>query len=275
MLSLDGGEPIATFRPKKKKSKQQKLYIQDQRDDDQPDKGSRFISNNSSLMLYPTDQREIVYIYGPSGSGKSTIVKQYAECFHEKYPDRPIYMFSTVKNDETIVSAESDTSEKDVVIEYVPLDEDLVNNPINIADDIPSGSLVIFDDCATIENAQILKAVEKLQDSILETGRHCDLYCLVTNHQLNRSTNRHSTNMMFNEMHRIVFFPHRCNRPQVIKLLTNHFGLIEKQARTLLNQTPGNCRWMCASKKFPNYVLTPMVCCLMSQINRIFENIAK
>jgi Cdc6-like AAA superfamily ATPase len=49
-----------------------------------------------------TKEREILYITGPSGSGKSTYTRKFLEQYKKKHKDRPIYLFSSLPEDESL-----------------------------------------------------------------------------------------------------------------------------------------------------------------------------
>ena len=64
------------------------------------------ISNDSKFQIVPdlTKERQILYITGASGSGKSTFTRKYIEELKKKKKDTPIYLFSALKEDESLDS---------------------------------------------------------------------------------------------------------------------------------------------------------------------------
>jgi len=61
-------------------------------------------------------------------------------------------------------------------------DMNLVTNPIDIFKDLRFGDLVFFDDCDTVTEKKIRDALSKIQNDVLETGRHNNIHILITSH---------------------------------------------------------------------------------------------
>ena len=99
------------------------------------------IPNDSKFQQMPdtTKEREILYITGCSGSGKSTYTRKFIEQLKEAKEDIPIYLFSALKEDESLDS---------VGPKRIELDESLVDDPIDIKE--LSHSVVLFDDIDVI-----------------------------------------------------------------------------------------------------------------------------
>lgn len=76
-------------------------------------------------------------------------------------PDEECYVFSPIDYDKSL-------DDNDIV--RVDLDDHLLNKPITVEE--LQDSLVVFDDCESLKNKQMLKYIQWLRDSILETGRH-------------------------------------------------------------------------------------------------------
>ena len=64
------------------------------------------MSNDSKFQQLPNtkSEREIRCITGCSGSGKSTYTRMYLEQYKKKFKSNPIYMFSSLKEDESLDS---------------------------------------------------------------------------------------------------------------------------------------------------------------------------
>jgi len=62
------------------------------------------ISHAGKFQLMPDlkKEREILYITGPSGSGKSTFTRRYIEELRKLKKDIPVYLFSNLKEDESL-----------------------------------------------------------------------------------------------------------------------------------------------------------------------------
>ena len=140
------------------------------------------IANDAKFQLIanPKTEREILYITGPSGSGKSAFVRKYLEQYKKTFKDRPIYLFSSLPDDESL---------DDIEPKRVRLDESIYIDPIPIKEF--SDSVIIFDDVDVISDKRIRDGVYNLLNQVLEIGRHFKITCLMTS-QLpsNRSDTR-------------------------------------------------------------------------------------
>ena len=85
------------------------------------------IANDAKLQLIPNPkvEREIIYITGPSGSGKSTFTRKYIEEYKKTFKDNPVYLFSSLPDDESL---------DDVEPKRVRLDSSIYEDPILIQD---------------------------------------------------------------------------------------------------------------------------------------------
>ena len=153
------------------------------------------------------DTREILYITGQSGSGKTTYLSKYLKCWKKQFKTNDIYVFSILKEDKQI---------DDLNVIRIPIDQDLLENPIEL-EDIEEYSMLVFDDIDVISNKKIKTAVYDILNKILEIGRHKSLYCIVTNHM---PTSR-DIQRTLNECHTITYFPQSTTRA-VIYLLENY-----------------------------------------------------
>ena len=104
------------------------------------------ISNDSKFQQVPNTkaEREILYITGRSGSGKSTYTRMYLEQYKKKYKNNPIYMFSSLKEDESLDSVKP---------QRFKINDSLHQDPIKVEE--LASSCVIFDDIDVISNKKI------------------------------------------------------------------------------------------------------------------------
>lgn len=193
------------------------------------------------ILPFPSKTREIIYICGPSGSGKSVWASKYIKNYKKAYPSGHVFIFSRLDSDPCF----------DENLVRVPMDETLLEDPIDIQEDIPANSLVVFDDCDTLKDENIKKACARIMIDILETGRHRNIYCLVTSHLLRR-TNRAENATIYNELHRLVIFPQSGNRKVMEDILYEQFGITRAKVRKILDH---KTRWLCFGKKIPMYVM--------------------
>jgi len=198
------------------------------------------ISNDSKFQQLPNNktEREILYITGCSGSGKSTYTRMYLEQYKKKFKSNPIYMFSSLKEDESLDSVKP---------QRFKIDESLYLNPLQ-AEELKD-SVVIFDDIDVISNRKIKEAVYNILNQVLEIGRHYRTSCIVTNHL---PTNGNWTRRILNESSSYIYFPASAGG-KVKYLLTEYLDIDKKQIKYFKNC---HTRWVCIGKNFPQYYIT-------------------
>lgn len=192
-------------------------------------------------------EREIIYLTGASGSGKSTYIRKYCEKFKKAYPDRDIYLFSSLKEDESLDAVKP---------KRVKMDEELYKNPIKPED--LEQSLVIFDDCDVLSDKKIRDAVMSLSNQVLEIGRHYKISACYVSHL---PTNKGDTRRILNEAHAIVYFPHSGSLRGTRYLLEQYVGLDIKEIMAIKKM---ETRWCCLFKNYPQVAMTEKNCWLLS-----------
>ena len=186
-----------------------------------------------------SSRREILYITGPSGSGKSTYTLNYLKQYKKLNKKNEIWLFSALTEDETIDKAKP----KRIII-----DDRLITEPIPIEDF--TDSLVIFDDIDVIKIKEHRNAVYDILNGILETGRHFNISCIITNHL---PTAGKDTRRVINEAHSITYFPQAGSAGQMKRLLQDYLGL---DSQTLKKIRKMNTRWATVFKNYPMCILT-------------------
>ena len=194
------------------------------------------MANDSKLQQAPdtTKEREILYITGPSGSGKSTYTRKFLEQYRKKHRDHPIYLFSSLPEDESLDKIKP---------QRIRLDENIYEDPIHVED--LETSVVIFDDIDVISDRKIRDAVYTILNNVLEIGRHYNITCVVTNHL---PTNGKDTRRILNEAHAVVYFPHSASG-KIKYLLTEYLGVDKKM---IAHFKWANSRWCCIFKNYPH-----------------------
>lgn len=186
------------------------------------------------------DKTERAYISGPTDSGKSYFVRKYMEQLRKVYPNRKIYLFSDVEEDEEI--------DKIPNLIRVHLDEDLIKKK-PIRPETLKNSIVLFDDIDSIQNPKLYKVIAALRDSLLRRGRHEDISVICTNHLL---TNYKDTRIILNECNTITFFPRSGGTDAIKYTLKKYGGLSSKQIQTVMSLPS---RWIMLYKCYPNFIL--------------------
>lgn len=187
----------------------------------------------------PDTERQILYITGASGSGKSTYTANYCKQYRKTFKDNEIYLFSALGDDESL----------DVVKpKRVIIDDRLIEDPLKVEDF--ENSLVIFDDTDVLSNKKHREAVYTLLNSILETGRHFRISCVLTNHL---ATNGKDTRRILNECHSITYFPSSGSLKSLKYLLTEYIGLDKKDMVKIKKM---KSRWATIFKNYPQIAMT-------------------
>lgn len=186
-----------------------------------------------------TIERSILYITGASGSGKSYYTAQYIKQYKRLYPKRDIYIFSSLNEDKVLDALK---------VKRVKLDENLLTEHIT-AEDFKN-SLVIFDDTDALTNKMMKTKVNNILNSILQTGRHFDVSCILTYHT---PTGNRDTTMILNEAHSITIFPHSLGGRKLKYLLMDYIGLDKEQVKKIKNL---ESRWVTICKTYPMTILS-------------------
>lgn len=206
----------------------------------QTTKMKEIIINDGEILPYPVSDgtSERGYIAGPSGSGKSTCTSKYANLFKKLYPDRKLYIFSDVEEDEVL-------DKLDPI--RIKLDEQIYENPI--ASGELANSIVIFDDIDSIMDKKIKNAVETLRDSLLKRGRHENITVVCTSHQI---TNYKETRVVLGEANYITVFPRSGSTNGIQYVLKKYCGFNSDQIDKIMNLPS---RWVSIYKTYPLYVI--------------------
>jgi len=246
MFSLTDGRPIAKFAEGKLKRKCTLNIIEDKKKDKYAQTfGSEIEFKGSSMIPVPNiDSRDIIYIAGSSGSGKSTMASKYLETFQHIFPNSTIFVFSRKDSG-------TDPAFRKLRLQYIPINDELVANSVDITKDCEEGSCFLFDDIATIMDDQQKKTVYKIMCDIMEVGRAKRIYCIITNHLINPNDKKIGR-IIFNEMHDLVIFPKSGNFRAMTYCLDKYFGY-DKQTINKILKLPS--RWVLINKQYPNYVL--------------------
>ena len=191
-------------------------------------------------MINPKTERQIWYVVGASGSGKSYYTKKVCKEYTKKFPDRPVYMFSTLPEDVSVDDIKN--------LKRPKIDDTLVSDPIDASEF--AESMVVFDDCDTIANKAHRKEVFKILDQILQTGRHHKISCILTFHL---PSDRQTTRQMLNECHFVTIFPKSVMTKSTKYVLENYIGITPKMMKEIKKLSS---RWVTIAKNYPQAIVS-------------------
>jgi nicotinamide riboside kinase len=239
LLNVSGARPIAKIKGDGKLNNQI-LYVLPYEDNEM---GMVNMELDPKMKFHPipdnTKNRDCHYITGASGSGKSTWCRKFINEFQQQHKKKKkdIYLFSRITEDESLDSIKP---------LRIKIGDNLVVDPLQLEDF--KDSLVIFDDTDIIKPKKLRDEVDHLRDEILQGGRHKNITCLITNHNMVGK----DLKTVLNECHTITFFPANYNR-QLKYLLNEYLGLDKNQIKKI-RQTKS--RWVTVFKSFPQVILT-------------------
>lgn len=246
MLSAKNGIPIAKIKggrydgsiihvidPESKKAKHDKTLTKE-----------IAISDGKVVRMPKIEERGVDYIAGPSGSGKSTHASELIKGLQKIYPEKIFYAFSRT-------NIKDDPSLKDIKGYQIDVDDSLIDDPIDISRDFAGGSVILFDDCNTIQNEKLRKMVDQIMSDIMEVGRKMDIYIIITNHLVIPNEKKLARTIM-NEMQTLTVFPKSGSAQQIRYVLKQYFGLNKDQIEGIL-ELPS--RWVTIFKSFPQCVV--------------------
>lgn len=248
MLNYKDGTPIAKVFNLKGRSPGKLLYLNTKND-------KQYQPSISNVRIEPRlnpYNRTVSYVAGPSGSGKTTYALELIKPYLELYPDKPFFLFSRT-------DFKDDPAYKGLNPLQIPVNEKLITHPIDITQELKGGSIVLFDDCNTIQDDKLRKVIEKLIGDILEVGRKLDITIVITSH-LVIPNERKMARTILNEMQMLTVFPKSGSSQQIRYALKQYYGLTNKQIEHILGL---KSRWVTISKSYPNYVLYENGCFIL------------
>ena len=179
------------------------------------------VKDTQKVQMIPNKKKErfVSYISGQAGSGKSFFTNKLAEEYHSMYPKRPIYLFSLLTEDKSI---------KCKCIKRIKLDGNFLKTDLTLGD--MKNSLLIFDDIDTIKNKCIKGKLDHIIDTLLQCGRHAGVSVIYVSHL---ACNGKDTKMILAECNNITIFPKTMGNRGIKYLLSDHFGLDNKQIKKI------------------------------------------
>jgi hypothetical protein len=211
-----------------------------------------FLKKGKIEPLLNTQERSVSYIAGPAGSGKTTYAINLVKNYKRVFPNKPFYLFSRT-------DYKNDPAYSGLTPYQIMIDDDLINKPVDITKELQGGSILLFDDCNTIQDEKLKKIIDKLMADIMEIGRKLDITLVITNHLVIPNEKKVARTIM-NEMQSLTFFPKSGSTQQIKYALKTYYGLSNKQINEIL-QIPS--RWITISKRYPMYIIYDKGCFIL------------
>lgn len=203
-------------------------------------------------LVHPEDRtgkepyRTVTYVPGRSGAGKTYWLSGLARKYHKLWPDNPIFGVckTPMKNDKAF----SGLTIKQIPIEMIMGKGGSLNTIESFG---YGGSMVIFDDWDSFEDAQ-RKAVLGLIKDCINLGRKQRLSVCVTSHLL---SNYNETRAIISEAETIVLFPNQ-TMPKTLSYMCERLGM-DKDVVARLREKG---RWVAVHNAAPLYLLSEDEC---------------
>lgn len=237
------GIPVAIIKPESGRTKNCSILCVESKAESVRPFNSLTLKDGDGLIQpipNPEQERQILYITGASGSGKSYFTRKYCAEFQRIFPKRAIYLFSSIADDSSIDEIKG--------LQRIKLTPQLLTEELTSADF--KDSMVIFDDTDCITDKAMKLKISGILNSILETGRHFNTYCIYTSH-LPCAGN--DTKRILNEAHSVTFFPHSLGGRSLKYLLESYLGLDKEQIKRI-KKLPS--RWCMVAKTYPQVCLS-------------------
>lgn len=221
-----------------------KIYLGDLNSIKGKVKGVSQLNINDEGVMRPVPNiktREVCYVAGPSGSGKSTWASEYIKLYKKMFPEAYFHLVSRVNDDPVL-------DKMDPI--RIDLNE-LLEDDVDCLEDMDEYDCILFDDCDTIQDIEVKKAVSALKNDILETGRHKNITCLITSHLIN-GNDRKDSRTILNECHNLTVFPKAGGAWGINYALKNYIGMPPKKIEEIMDLPS---RWVTIGKMAPQYVL--------------------
>lgn len=197
-----------------------------------------FKLDSGEFLMKPTVKSERVYIAGKSGCGKSCLASMYMREYKEMFPKRKIILLSTHTDEKAY---------KPFKVIQIPLNKEFTQAPPTL--DILKNALVVFDDCDNLQDKNIQKAVNAVNNDLISNGRKYDIHVISLAHQL---MDYSRTRNLLNEANRVIFFMGG-GKYHIRRYLKVYAGLDADAIKKIMGL---RSRWVCLGLTMPNYYLS-------------------
>jgi aromatic ring-opening dioxygenase LigB subunit len=132
------------------------------------------------------------------------------------------------------------------------IDISLVEEPIDVWEEIPDDSMVIFDDTDDIDNKKVQDSIDKLKKKIMAIARAKNVYIVITSHNITPDSKKLARAIM-TELSTLTFFPKAGSPSQIEYVLDKHVGMRKQQIKNVMDN---DSRWVTILRNYPQCVFT-------------------
>jgi len=201
----------------------------------------RHLNYGTDTNVFPVIEEDSyrIFVSGLSGSGKSFFISEFIKHNPVK-KGAGVFLFSPVEDDKAmekikkLIRVNLDEVEKELKKEFT-------------IDDVPEGSVVIFDDVESFPKKTAKRYLE-LRDIFLERGRHRSVSTITVSHN---ATNGNTTKASIRESQYWVLFP-KHNARDTRNILKTYGGLEKHQIDEICDM---KTRWCFYHKSIPRYAV--------------------
>jgi len=241
MLSLKHGSEICKIIKDKKVSNT--VYVSDLTNgdtDDNEDPIKHLICDSKEkIQVTPPRKHFAMGVYGSSGLGKSFFISGFISQFKKMFPQKPIYIFSPIRDDPAFVKLNAI---------YIKIDDSIIKEELQTREF--TNGLCVFDDIESVSK-QYFKAVSLFRDKCLEVGRHEGINIICVSHVIQAGN---LTKKIINESDLSVVFP-RSNFSAIEKLVKNNYGFGREDIK-YLRELGKTSRWVCIKRSYPSVIMS-------------------
>jgi len=247
-----GSNGVPLFEPMKvnavkKSNKEIFAAIRKKKPTDIPTKSIMVKQGEFEPVPDKSSERQTLFVVGASGSGKSYFTSMWCRNYIATYPDRCIYLFSTVASDQCYQDLE-DSGKMIRIIFDESLIESIEDGSAPMCVDLEN-SCVVLDDLEAVRLKPLKNYLDQLRNQILTVGRHKNVSCITIFHD---PTKGHETKLILTESSMIVVFPQHNPKNKMKYLLTQYCGL-EPDEINLVHAC--GSRWVAINRHCPRYIL--------------------
>lgn len=210
------------------------------------EKPKRSLKTSQKILFVPGKTRRADFIFGPADSGKSTFASErIIDPYKKKYPNNPFYLVSPKDDDKTV-------NRRNPVRLDPTFDNFLGDEPLTLEEMDPC--IILFDDCESIADNAIRKAVDSFRDICLTRGRSLGISVVTIMHV---HMGGHATKILILESSTITYFPKAGQLKGIHDILKIYGGLEEDTIKEMMKLGDGGAHSSVTFyKRFPNWVAT-------------------